>query len=151
MSYADYTYYTEAYLGNVIPEDDFPRLSLRASQFLDYYTQGRAEKNADINAVKMACCALAEQYLTIEQAQKMAQNAMNRTLEAEGAEVQSETVGPLSTTYLSGGTSASSAATVAKSAQEELANIARQWLVGTSLLYRGGRPCGCCYGCSPTL
>lgn len=40
MAYADYAYYTTAYLGTTIGEADFPRLSLRASSYLDYYTQG---------------------------------------------------------------------------------------------------------------
>lgn len=40
MAYADYEYYTAAYLGKTIQKADFPRLSLRASYFLDYYTQG---------------------------------------------------------------------------------------------------------------
>ena len=48
MAYADYEYYTTAYLGTAIKEDDFPRLSLRASSFLDYYTQGRAAQNSDL-------------------------------------------------------------------------------------------------------
>lgn len=42
MAYADYRYYITTYLGTAIQEADFPRLSLRASSFLDYYTQGRA-------------------------------------------------------------------------------------------------------------
>ena len=41
MAYADYEYYTAAYLGTAIQRADFPRLSLRASSFLDYYTQGQ--------------------------------------------------------------------------------------------------------------
>ena len=36
MAYADYEYYTAAYLGKTIQKADFPRLSLRASYFLDY-------------------------------------------------------------------------------------------------------------------
>ena len=57
MAYADYAYYTTAYLGTTIGEADFPRLSLRASSYLDYYTQGRAGENPDLDALKMACCA----------------------------------------------------------------------------------------------
>ena len=60
MAYADYEYYTTTYLGTAIKEDDFPRLSLRASSFLDYYTQGQAAQNPDLDALKMACCAVAE-------------------------------------------------------------------------------------------
>ena len=54
MAYADYRYYITTYLGTAIQEADFPRLSLRASSFLDYYTQGRAARNAGLDALKMA-------------------------------------------------------------------------------------------------
>lgn len=33
MAYADYEYYKDIYLGTAISEQDFPRLSLRASSF----------------------------------------------------------------------------------------------------------------------
>ena len=69
MVYADFEFYTIKYMGSSINEMDFPRLSLRASSFLDYYTLGRASQNPDLEALKMACCALAEQYQIIEQAQ----------------------------------------------------------------------------------
>ena len=54
MTYADYDYYSGTYLGTV-SEEDFPRLAVRASSFLDYYTQNRAKDNADMDAVKMCC------------------------------------------------------------------------------------------------
>lgn len=43
MSYADYTYYGKVYMGTV-REEDFPRLSLRAENYINYFTQGRAGK-----------------------------------------------------------------------------------------------------------
>mgnify|MGYP002676488224 CR=1 FL=1 len=59
MAYADYIYYSETYIGNV-SEEDFPRLAVRASSFLDYYTLNKAKDNADLDAVKMCCCALVD-------------------------------------------------------------------------------------------
>ena len=38
MAYADYTYYSGTYMGTV-SEEDFTRLAVRASAFLDYYTR----------------------------------------------------------------------------------------------------------------
>jgi len=143
MIYADFEYYTGTYLGNAVLEEDFPRLALRASQFLDYYTQGRAEKNADLPAVQMACCALVEQYQAIDQAQRLSGKALRGAIETSGQEAKSQTVGPLSVTYSSGGESASAAAAAAKNAREALADIARQYLAGTGLLYRGGGGCRC--------
>ena len=72
MVYADYNYYTQNYLGTMLNEEDFSRLALRASSFLDYYTRGRAAQNAELEAVKMACCAVAEQQHVIEKARALA-------------------------------------------------------------------------------
>ena len=68
MTYADYTYYSGTYMG-AVSENDFPRLVVRASSFLDYYTQNRAKDNAELDAVKMCCCALVDKYQLIEAAQ----------------------------------------------------------------------------------
>lgn len=143
MAYANYEYYTSTYLGTAIKEDDFPRLSMRASSFLDYYTQGRAAQNADLDALKMACCAIAEQYQYVDTAQSLAQKSLTTSLETDG-ELQSQTVGSWSKTYRSGGETAQQAATAAQTAQVSLAAAARQYLDGTGLLYRG-RGCGCGY------
>lgn len=141
MAYADYDFYKITYLGTAIQEADFPRLSLRASAFLDYYTQGRAALNAGLDALKMACCAVAEQYQSIESAQALAQKAASDALAQEGGELQSQTVGGWSRTYRAAGESASQAAAYASSVQAGLSSAANQYLAGTGLLYRGRR-CG---------
>lgn len=139
MAYADFGFYINKYMGTAIDLPDFDRLALRASSFLDYYTQGRAAKNTDLDALKMACCALAEQYQVIEQAQALANKNLSAAMESDGGEVQSETVGSWSKSYRSGGDSAGAAASVAANAQASLAAVARQYLIGTGLLYRGRR------------
>lgn len=141
MVYATFEYYISAYMGTTISETAFPRFAMRASAFLDYYTQGRAAQNHDLEALKMACCALAEQYQVIEQAQALANKNLSAAMESDGGEVQSETVGSWSKSYRSGGDSAGAAASVASNAQASLAAVARQYLAGTWLLYRGRR-CG---------
>lgn len=143
MVYANYEYYKETYLGAAISEADFPRYALRASSFLDYYTQGRAEKNPSLEALKMACCNLAEQYQIIDTAQMLAQKSLACSLDSEGAEKQSETVGRWSKSYRSGGDSAASATVSAENAKQALADTARRYLTGTGLLYRGRRCCSC--------
>lgn len=115
MIYADYSFYTESFMGVAISENDFPRLALRASQFLDYYTQGRAANNAGLEAVKMACCAVAEAYQTVE-----------RTGAKAG--ISSESVGSYSVSY-----------TTDQDAKSALSNVACQYLAFTGLLYRGWR------------
>lgn len=140
MAYADYEYYTITYLGTAISEADFPRFALRASSFLDYYTQGQAAKNAELDALKMACCAVAEQYQSIDAAQALAQKALSASL-SSGGELQSQSVGSWSKTYRSAGDSAQQALASAETAQAALAAAAAQYLAGTGLLYRG-RGCG---------
>lgn len=139
MAYADYYFYSNEYFGMAIDVVDFDRLATRASSFLDYYTQGRAEKNPELIELKMACCALAEQYKIIEQAQALATKNLASAMESDGGEVQNETVGSWSKSYRSGGDSAGAAAAVAANAQASLAAVARQYLSGTGLLYRGRR------------
>lgn len=142
MAYADYEYYTTTYLGTAIQEPDFLRLALRASSFLNYYTQGRAARNTNLDALKMACCAVAEQYQTIDTAGALAQKALSSSLSSEGGELQSQTVGSWSKAYRSAGDSATQAAAAASSARESLTAAASQYLAGTGLLYRGR---GCYY------
>lgn len=149
MAYADYEYYTTTYLGTAIDEANFPRLALRASTFLDYYTQGRAAQNPDLDALKMACCAIAEQYQYIDTAQALAQKSLSASLESDG-ELQSQTVGSWSKTYRSGGDSAQQALSSVQTAQASLGAIVQQYLSGTGLLYRG-RGCCCVSSCCDSL
>ena len=135
MAYADYAYYAGTYLGSV-SEEDFPRLAVRASSFLDYYTQNRAKDNADMDAIKMCCCALVDQYQLIEAAQQLA--AARLTAAAAGDDVKSETVGSYSRTLSTGGEAAAAALTSADGAKKLLAATCTAYLAHTGLLYRGG-------------
>lgn len=134
MIYADYDYYLNEYYGRAISAEDFPRLALRGSQYIDYITQGRAEANASLEAVKMCCCALAEQYRMIDSAQQ----ASAESLSDEYVELQSESVGAWSRSF---GNTADMAGTISRTAQADLSGIVRQYLANTGLLYRGGRCC----------
>lgn len=140
MAYADYDYYAGTYLGTA-SEDDFPRLAVRASSYLDYITSGKAAKNADLDAVKMACCALVDAYSDIEAAKAAASKSLD-ALQANGAELQSQTVGGWSRSYRSGADVASGALTTAAEAEKGLYAVASRYLLATGLLYRG-RGCTC--------
>ena len=142
MVYADYTYYAGIYMGSV-SEEDFPRLAVRASSFLDYYTKNRAKDNADMDAVKMCCCALVDKYAIIEAAQELAMKNLANAA-ANDAEVKSETVGSYSRTLATGGESALSALNATDGAKKLLAETCMEYLAHTGLLYRGG-------GCRCTL
>lgn len=130
MTYADYDFYKNEYFGMAITEDDFPRLALRGSQYIDYITQGRAEARANLEAVKMCCCELAEQYQAIETAKQ----ASVESLSEDYVEIQSETVAAWSRSY---GNTADMAAKISADAKSTLYEISRQYLTNTGLLYRG--------------
>lgn len=145
MTYADYTYYAGAYMGAVSAED-FPRLAVWASSFLDYYTQNRAKDNAELDAVKMCCCALVDKYAVIEAAQALAMKNLANAA-ANDAEVKSETVGSYSRTLATGGEAAAAALNATDGARKLLAETCREYLAHTELLYRGR----CCACTLPTL
>ena len=146
MVYADYEYYFGTYMGTV-SEEDFPRLAVRASSFLDYYTQGRAADTADLDVVKMCCCALVDKYAVIDAAQALAMKNLTKAASC-GDEVKSETVGSYSRTLATGGESAISALNATDGAKKLLAATCNEYLAHTGLLYRGRG----CVGCTlPTL
>lgn len=95
MAYADYSYYANEFYGTAIAEADFPALSVRASQMVDYYTSGRARTatDSDLIAVKNATCALAE---VIQDENRL--TAATFTSD-RASQVQSETVGSWSRSY----------------------------------------------------
>ena len=129
MMYADYTYYTDVFYGNVIDEVDYPRYATRASDFIDYMTMGKAKKNQELDAVKKCCCALAEQYSAINSVRIAAAAKVT-----EDGIIASESVGSHSRSFRSG-TDGEQAVT---EAEKELTNIIRRYLLPTGLLYRGG-------------
>ena len=142
MAYADFAYYSGTYMGTV-SEENFPRLAVRASSFLDYYTLNKAKNNADLDAVKMCCCALVDKYAVIEAAAALAQKNLANAA-AGDVEIKSETVGSYSRTIATGGESALSALSATDGAKKLLAETCREYLAHTGLLYRGG-------GCRCTL
>lgn len=145
MAYADFTYYHGTYMG-AVSEEDFQRLSVRASSFLDYYTRNKAKEYVGLEALQMACCALVDKYKVIEAANDLAAKNLAASLSADGNELKSETVGGYSRTFAAGGDSALSALNTSSGARKLLAETAAQYLANTGLLYRGG--CSCTH---PTL
>ena len=144
MTYADYTYYSVTYMGTA-SEKDFPRLAVRASSFLDYYTQNRVKDHAELDAVKMCCCVLVDKYAVIDAAQALATKRLTDASAAD-AEIKSETVGGYSRTLATGGESAISALSATDGARKLLADTCNEYLAHTGLLNRGG--CRCTH---PTL
>lgn len=144
MVYVTYDYYVGTYYGQT-PESDFNRLSVRASSYLDYITLGKAAKNSDLDAVKMACCALIDAYSGVEKAREAASKSLDAM---QGSELQSQTVGSWSRTYRSGADTASGALSTAAEIEKGLYLVASRYLLTTGLLYRG-RGCACGDDVSP--
>ena len=69
MAYADYSFYTDEYVGNAVTETEWPLYSARASQLVDMLTRYQVQKQgldsfpAFVQAqVKLAVCAQADYF-----------------------------------------------------------------------------------------
>ncbi len=91
--YADYDFYLNTYFGNAILEEDFPRLSERASDYVRAATEGVSDKvdGWQLEAVKKASCAIADVLLDEE--------IMTASAYSGEQAVSSETVGAWSRSY----------------------------------------------------
>ena len=163
MVYADYEFYKTEYFGVAISEADFPSLARRASSYIDYITMGRASGCTADDAVKLACCALAEEYQLPEMAKGAARKALYTapetaddtgatvglgtvgkalvghtaaTVSAPEPELQSQSVGGWSKSYRSAGESAASALKAVD--ESNLAKVAAVYLARTGLLMARG-------------
>jgi len=114
MTYANFEFYTDEYKGNLIDEDDFDRLEMRAAAYIDLLTNNRTLVVVDeetLNLIRMASCAAAEVLWKQEQ----------------GGEIKSESVGSHSVTY----------ATPEVPYEIQLLRAVKLYLGQTSLLYQG--------------
>lgn len=68
--YADYAYYQGTYLGDLLTETQWPAAARQADAWLDRLTFGRLHRGAPADdAVRMACCAMAEVISRWQQAE----------------------------------------------------------------------------------
>lgn len=127
-AYADYLYYSTVFMGTAIPPDDFPALAVKASAYIDYATMGRARKarEDDMEAVKMAACALAE---VMRDAAKLDAVAFDTD-----QQLSSESVGDWSKNY---GTRSVSATDI-QLADKRKRETVLMYLAGTKLLHARG-------------
>jgi hypothetical protein len=134
MAYCDYDFYKNKYLGNVIAEADFPRLSERASEEIDVLTFDRLVDNFPTDdrlseKVKKSVCAVAEVLNNIDIAE-------NTYRENGGRDVSSVSSGSESISY--GNNSLVGAVLTDKTSQTRLIySVAEKYLTGTGLLYAG--------------
>ena len=140
--YADYEFYTNEYLGNKITAEDFPRLALRASDFLDFATGNKMIDNlpsdtASLNKIKKACCAVADEMSDMSKAGSSAE-----ATGTGGGIIKSLSSGGESITYELTA-AAKAAAAGSEAVQRHLYGIAKSYLSlvsddnGNYYLYRG--------------
>lgn len=139
--YADYEFYTDTYFGEVISEADFPRLASKASDFIDYYTRGKAAKAPEDDEIRVllgkACCAVAEGIKANEEADAIAAKARAAALDGNG-ELKSESVGSYSVSYAtSADYSSRGSGEALRDERAGYASIVSMYLANTGLLFRG--------------
>lgn len=116
MITVDYPFYSETFQGKASKED-FERLDIKASAYLDRVTFGRLSSVIDtdvIDRAKLARCALVDAYLLNEQ----------------GGGIASESNDGITVNYVAGISNT-------KSENQRLREAASLFLGGTGLLYRG--------------
>ncbi|WP_317853798.1 hypothetical protein [Chakrabartyella piscis] len=118
MAYADYTYYTEEYLGT-LAEDTFLRLARKATAYINLVTGGNiTEEDAELDEIKETCCGLVDIYDKFE----------------NGGDVASETNDGISVSYTIG-------TSIVKTEVQQLNEVVELYLGNTGLLYRGVGRC----------
>ena len=119
--YADYKFYTEVYMGGLIPETAYSGIARAADAFVNYITHNRIKVDElpewVLERVKMAACAVAE-------------TCYKQEGDEDSTTVSSESVGNHSKSF----------AVVKRSfgdREREKLTKAKQYLHGTGLLYGG--------------
>lgn len=130
--YADYTFYQMDFYGELVPEDKWAKYATAASDYIDYLTWRKAQAMAEDPAVQKCCCALAEQYMSIDKLKEAASAKVT-----DDGIIASESVGSHSRSFRNG----TEAEQAVQEAEKALASIARRYLLPTGLLYRGGVSC----------
>lgn len=111
--YADYDFYTGSFLGT-LSKEEYNRLSVRATAEINRITFNRAATatGADLEAVKLAQCAIVDELYKIEM----------------GGDIASESNDGVSRSYASG---------TARSKMQRIVEAARVYLDTTNLCFAG--------------
>lgn len=141
MSFCNFEFYKNEYLGNQIAEADFPRLAMRASEKLNTITYGRLHVVGEHikfiegcidtfldewteEKIRKCTCAIAEKLNDVE----IAKNAMRQ---AGGVGVKSISSGSESISF------DDVAVNSEKNLNSEIYDIGKEYLTSTGLLYAG--------------
>ena len=119
MVYATYGYYRNEYCGKAIPQNDFQRMILKASQYIDCFTFGRITEG-DVKtfpSISLCACDMAESIYQILEKDK-----------------KSENTDGYSVTYI---TERADGNTVEDTLRKKMYSIAEVYLSNTGFLYIG--------------
>ncbi len=135
MNFANYTYYSEAYGGSLLSEEQFNYYAGRASEYINQQTFDRisvAVPEALTTKVSACCCELAENLYRFSSTSSGSGNS------GAGCNVSSEKVGQYSITYHSTAESISGKLNGSEAGLLDLLyNVICKHLASTGLLYRG--------------
>jgi len=130
--YVDYRYYSETFHGDVIPENPFNKYAMEASRKINYYTFGKIDsKNVPVQ-VQYATCSIAELLYKQEELKNSIINQTN-----DNTKIASETLGPRSITYVNNNSEVNKQILSDKELKNKIYDMCTEYLVGTSLMYRG--------------
>lgn len=131
MSYTTFDFYKNTYFGSSIAEKDFPRVSERASEYVDHLTFNRIdEENLQKYTVQIQklCCSIADFLNDIDIYNvSISNNDDNRIL-------SSKTVGSISVTYASKVSYVESYITDNSKIDIHIYELASRYLADTGLL-----------------
>lgn len=84
---ADYSFYREKYVGDSIPEEEFPRLAARAATVLGRYRRVYTVTAPTAGAEDQAVCAMADALFYFETAQNAPQSSSIGSVSSSQGEV----------------------------------------------------------------
>lgn len=129
----NHEYYLTKYKSDLVPQESFDRLMIKATSKVNYFTSNRISsstlENENINTQVQDCvCEIIELLYTQEQ--------LKETLSKE-KQVQSETVGPISKTYSNNSNLISQEVLNDTELDDSIYQICATYLIHTGLMYRG--------------
>lgn len=131
MSYTTFDFYKNTYFGNSITEENFLRVSERASEHIDYLTFNRInDEILQEYSVKIqkSCCAIAEFLNDIDIYNASTSNNSN------SRQISSKTVGSISVTYSSKVSYIESYISDTSKIDTHIYELASRYLIDTGLM-----------------
>jgi len=125
----NYEYYYKTYGGSSIPEPSFKKLSIEATNKVNYYTRNRITTDIIDDNIRNTTCEIIELIYS--------QNILKEKIINNDKEKASETVGPHSVSYINKSSIQEKHILSSDELNKECYKICCMHLVNTGLMYRG--------------